>query len=450
MSMRQLFLLVPFTVLLMSEMFGWKLGISEGLSIKNGFLYAFLMVILIEHAVGGSARDPLLLKVHIPFVTLIILAGLSWAFTDIRTNIPHYSSEDRLMAVKNLLADFYLFFLVYYYGARNLEEAMGLAKMMLALTVLSNIVTIIDVYDIPDLGIVRQMEGESEHNRGRLMGPIGEPNQYAAFLAFFIPSYVALAMASARKNVASCMYLAASLATLVALLLTGSRGGVLGLVAGAAWGYWLVRHLIRLRTTIKGVALMVPVIGVAIAFAAMKYGALLLARVEVTASADTATDASAGRTWIWETALSLMGDHPLSYLIGMGWHTFAPYVGVVPHNTYLWYFFNLGAIGLMLYLIIVRNLLKVSRQAINGLSTDGDMLLKGFVFGFTALLTSVLFVDLFSPWYFIWAYIGTITRVAVEMNAEAQQQCAPSLSAEEVNDLTSVPMSGHERQAPLL
>lgn len=450
MNMRQLFLLVLFTTLLMSEMFGWKLGISEGLSVKNGFLYAFLIIILIEHAVGGSARDPLLLKVHIPFVSLIILAGLSWAFTDIRTNMPHYSSEDRLMAVKNLLADYYLFFLVYYYGTRNLKEATGLAKMVLVLTVLSNIITIIDVYDIPNLGIIRQMEDESEHNRGRLKGPIGEPNQYASFLVFFIPSYVALAMASASKIAARCIYLASSLATLVALLLTGSRGGVLGLVAGAAWGHWLVRHQIRLRTTIKGVALIVPVIGAAIAFAAMKYGTLLLARVEVTASAGTATDASAGRTWIWETALTLMGDHPLSYVIGMGWHTFAPYVGIVPHNTYLWYFFNLGAVGLMLYLIMVRNLLKVSRQAINGLSTDGDMLLKGFVFGFTALLASVLFVDLFSPWYFIWAYIGTITRVAVEMNVEAQQQREPSLSGGEQNNLTSVPMSGHARQASLL
>ena len=39
--MRRHFLLLLFAVLLLSEMFGWKLGVSQRVSIKNAFRYGF-------------------------------------------------------------------------------------------------------------------------------------------------------------------------------------------------------------------------------------------------------------------------------------------------------------------------------------------------------------------------------------------------------------------------
>ena len=420
--MRRHLLVLLFAVLLLSEMFGWKLGLSQGFSVKNAFLYGFLLLTLVQSAVQGGPRDPLLIKVHLPFISLIIVAGISWVFTDLRTSMPHYSSEDRLITVKSMLADFYLFFLVYYFGVRSLQDAIALAKAILALILVSNIVTVIDVYNIPDLGIIKQMEIDSEANRGRLMGPIGEPNQYAAFLVFFIPSYIALALATSREKFQRVIYLLASVVTIITLLLTGSRGGILGFVAGSAWGYWLVRDKVRLKVTIKVIALAILVAGVAVALAAIKYGTLLMGRIEATSNVGNATAASAGRTMIWQTGLNVMANHPSSFITGMGWHTFAPYIGVVPHNTYLWYFFNLGAIGIILYLLILRNVLNMTRKAVNGVSVDGDMLLMGFLFGFAALLVAVFFVDLFAPWYFIWAYVGVMARVAVQMNVEARQQ----------------------------
>ncbi len=418
--MRRHFLLLLFAILLLSEMFGWKLGVSQGFSVKNAFLYGFFLLILVERLSPGVSKDPLLTKIHWPFISLILVAGISWAFTDVRTNVPNYTSEDRIIALKSTLADFYLFFIVYYYGVRNLQDAIALARNILVLVFASNMITVMDVYNIPDLGIIKQMDSES--NRGRLMGPIGEPNQYAAFLAFFFPSYIALALATTRGRVARSIYLSASVATIITLLLTGSRGGIFGLVAGAVWGYWQVREKVRLKATFKVIALAVPVVGVAIAIAVINYSSLLMGRIDTTAQAGNASAASAGRTMIWQSGLSVMVDHPISFITGMGWHTFAPYVGIVPHNTYLWYFFNLGAIGLILYLLILRNILKLTREAVNGASVDGDMLLMGFLFGFAALLVSVFFVDLFAPWYFIWAYAGVMARVAVQMNAEARQQ----------------------------
>ncbi len=423
MNIRLFFLLLLFAVLLLSEMFGWKLGVSQGLSVKNAFLYGFLVLCLVERMMSKGQKDPLLTTIHGPFIFLILIAGISWMFTDVRTNMQHYSNEDRLIALKSTLADFYLFFLVYYLGVRKLEDAIVLSKAILVLVFVSNIVTVIDVYNIPDLGIVKQMdEAESEANRGRLMGPMGEPNQYASFLILFFPSYVALALTSTRGTVARYTYLSASVATLIALLLTGSRGGIFGLIAAGVWGYWLIRTKVRLKSAFRVILISVPIVGVAIMLAAMKYGTLLMGRIEATSKAGTATAASAGRTLIWEMGLNVMADHPSSFLTGMGWHTFAPYVGVVPHNTYLWYFFNLGIVGLLLYLVILGNVLKLTRNAVSGESVDSNILLMGFIFGFAGLLMSICFVDLFAPWYFIWAYIGVMARVAVQMNLEVQKR----------------------------
>jgi O-antigen ligase len=427
--MRRHFLLLLFAVLLLSEMFGWKLGVSQGFSIKNAFIYGFFLVILVERLSPSASRDPLLPKIHLPFISLILVGGISWALSDLRVHAQNYSDEDRLIALKSTLADFYLFFLVYYYGVRNIQDAMSLAKSILALVFASNVITVIDVYNIPDLGIIKQMDSES--NRGRLMGPIGEPNQYAAFLAFFFPSYIALAFATTRGKIASSLYLSASLATIITLLLTGSRGGVFGLIAGAIWGCWQVREKVRMKAMLKVIGLALPVVGVAVAIAVIKYSGLLLGRIDATAQAGNASAVSAGRTMIWQAGLNVMADNPISFITGMGWHTFAAYVGIVPHNTYLWYFFNLGVIGLVLYLLILRNVLKLTREAVNGISDDGDMLLLGFLFGFAALLVSVCFVDLFAPWYFIWAYAGVMARIAVQMNAEAQQRSESVATVEE-------------------
>lgn len=449
MSIRSLFLLLLFTVLLLSEMFGWKLGVFQGFSVKNAFLYGFLILFLIERMVSQGPKDPLLTTIHGPFILLILIAGISWIFTDVKTNMHQYSSEDRLIALKSILTDFYLFFLVYYLGIRKLEDAILLAKSMAVLVLVSNIVTVIDVYDIPDLGIVKQMdETQSEANRGRLMGPIGEPNQYASFLSLFFPAYVALALSSTRGILARYTYVSASVATLIALLLTGSRGGIFGLVAGGAWGYWLLRTKVRLKSTFKVIAISVPIVGVAILLVAMKYGTLLMGRIEATSNADTTTAASAGRTLIWQMGLNVMADHPSSFFTGMGWHTFAPYVGVVPHNTYLWYFFNLGIIGLLLYVTILGNVLKLTRDAVRGEAADSDMLLIGFIFGFAGLLISIVFVDLFAPWYFIWAYVGIIARIAVEMNWE-NRQWPESVSIDEASETSFSSMVRARRDARL-
>jgi O-antigen ligase len=420
--MHRFLLVLLFAVLLLSDMFGWRLGISTGLSVKNAFLYTLLLMILVDRLVHRPSRDQLFLRVHLPFLALIVFAVMSWLFTDAPGNVAAYSREDRFIALKGLLIDFYLFFVVYYFGARTLKDAVALAKFILLLVLVGNVVTVMDVYDMPDLGIIKQMEDVAEYNEGRLMGPLGEPNQYGAFLNLFLPAYFSWALARNRTPLGKTVFLAGGVVTIVCLLLTGSRGGYLGLVAGLLGGFMLVRRRARIIASMKAAVFAIPAMAIAVAVVVVRYSDLLRGRIEATTKAGDAVTASAGRLEIWESGLNVMADNPLSYVIGMGWHTFAAFVGVVPHNTFLWYFFGLGAVGLVLYLIILRNLLFLARSAVCRMSQDVDALLIGFVFGFTALLASVCFVDLFAPWYFIWAYVGIIARISILMNAEAKRQ----------------------------
>ncbi len=411
MNIRQTLLLLLFTVLLLSEMFGWRLGVGQGFSVKNAFLYALLLPVLFDFALARNKGSDAGIAIHAGFVVLALAAITSWALTDFDTRMPMYSREERLISIKSSLVDLYLFFLVFCHGPTNVKQAVTLAKALLILVMFANIVTVIDVYDIPDLGVIQQMGSESLANEGRLKGPIGEPNQYAAFLILFLPAYFALAFERSAAWQSRIVYSIGGGITLVSLLLTGSRGGILGVVLGLCWAAWVLREKVAFGRILRTAVVLVPFVAVIVALVSIKYEALLFGRLDATFNTGNAVTASAGRLSIWETGLGVMSRQPESFIAGVGWHSFAPYVGVVPHNTYLGYLFSLGVFGLAVYVFILNRVISVAKTAT--LIADGEprALVAAFTVGFLSLLVAVFFVDLFAPWYFIWAYIGISVRL---------------------------------------
>jgi len=49
----------------------------------------------------------------------------------------------------------------------------------------------------------------------------------------------------------------------------------------------------------------------------------------------------------------------------------------------------------------------------------------GFVVGTTAVAVALFFVNLYSPWLYVWAYIGIVMRIAV--NVTEQPVTAPAM-----------------------
>ncbi|HBA67252.1 MAG TPA: hypothetical protein DCZ48_13945, partial [Methylococcaceae bacterium] len=72
-----------------------------------------------------------------------------------------------------------------------------------------------------------------------------------------------------------------------------------------------------------------------------------------------------------------------------------------------------GIFGLFLNLLIIFYIFNIILKSINIADKQTRSLLGGFIFGYTGLLISIFFVNLFNPWFFIWAYIALMTRLAI-------------------------------------
>jgi len=431
--MRVFLLIAMYSVLMASEMFGWKLGFGTGLSIKNGFLYVLLLGIALELLIHRRPGDALTIPVNGFFLALIAYALASWLITDREYQFAGYTHGERFISLKGLLIDHYLFFAVYFYGTRTQKEAVRVTIFVLILFVIGNLITLMDAYDMPDLGLIKWIAG-------RISGPLGEPNQYAAFSVMFLPTLVALTI---RNGVSlRVLFGLGALATIAVILLTGSRGGAVGMIGGLAVGSIVMRRYISPGRIVKVIVLVAPLAIVALGVVASKFSGLLEERVEQS-SAGNLRDASAGRTMIWETGLRVQAEDPALFLWGRGWDTFRPEVRQASHNTYLEYLFNLGVIGLGLYLGLIASITRLQLYGLTGATGDERLLIIGFVLGWLCMLIAVFFVNLFNPWVFVWAYTGLVSRIAVHCAPARQRTTALSVRAN--SRLLSQPEAGHSR-----
>lgn len=411
---KRLLLLSLFLVLMTAEMLAIDLSLAPGLSIKNAYLYMFLLAIVVEAAIRKQEGRLECLNIHVPFILLISYATLSWLIVSLIVAFPGYEMLESLITLKNQLVDRYLFFFVFFYWAGSQKDVLWMVKYIIWIIVLGNVITLIDVYNIPDLGIIH------ERADGRVSGPLGQSNQYAAFLILFLPS---LALASWRGvGLTRLCYILGLLASIAVLILTTSRGAIIGLAGGIILGTLYLRPFIRLGQFTK-TAMVVAILGaLALSAVSYQYSDLLYARFVDQAGAENIGYVSSGRTDIWIQTLSLQMEKPVTFLIGYGWETYDVLRDFrrATHSTYVNYLFNLGIIGLGLFLILVGNVIRTTKKGIQNSDVLIQAQLIAFLFGFLSLLIHLFFVDLYKPWFFIWAYIGLMMRLAIGASMESQ------------------------------
>ena len=104
----------------------------------------------------------------------------------------------------------------------------------------------------------------------------------------------------------------------------------------------------------------------------------------------------------------------MTLITGYGWDTYVymPEFNLAPHNTYLKIFFELGLIGVGLVFMALVNVLRAARAGIKFADDATRTMLIAFTFGFLCLMVAIFFVDLTTPWLFIWAYTGAAMRLA--------------------------------------
>ena len=323
--------------LLATDALNLELSLAPGLSAKNLLIYLIAVMLALRMVVGrGSIMAAA--QIQTAFIVMIAYAAVTVLVAGLLVQYPHYDVMQSAIKLKSGLVDHYIFFLVCLFGVQTSEEAMKVIKGLLLGALFANILTILDAAGLVNIGFRIREDG-------RTTGAIGESNQYAAFIILFLPATIAAAVAAHGPR--RLFWFGATLTGAMALVMTGSRGGFVGLAMACAVGAYLYRHLISYSRASGWVfgSLILLVLGVSLS----PYGHLLAEHIIGTTGSIDASTASSGRSDIWADALAAMFAHPITFITGFGWDAYwSMAFQYSPHNHYLSLWFNLGLVGLLL------------------------------------------------------------------------------------------------------
>ena len=433
--MQKHFLLMLFFILFAAQSFAIELSLAPGLSIKNLYLYAMLATLAMNAAraqaqlnynttqkFGSEGQESTSLRgLHIAYSVFAFYALLSMLVVIGMFMDKDYDALTSVMTFKSNLLDRYLFFLVFFFGLTSFKDAVWLIKAILVIFILGNSITLMDALDMPDLGIIHQRDD------GRVSGPMGESNQYGAFLVMFLPlsAYIVFVTRGFQRLFFGFGFLM----SFGVLLLAASRGAMVGLtlalliITALEWKHISKKYFFPATVGLFVVGALIIVI-----VASQSEGLLTERFLDSSGGyGSSARSISSGRTEIWSAAIAKMNNSPLSFLFGYGWFSWgaaddmarlyenATKYNMAPHNSYLAYFFELGLIGLSLFLSVVLIIINYVRKALNYANNVAKGIILAFLYGFVALLIAIVFVDLYLPWVYVWSLIGVVVRVAYEM-----------------------------------
>ena len=407
-------LLLLFFVMFAGGPLGLHDSVVPGLSIKNAFLYVLFVAMAIETTVSGN-RKPEVLSVLFPFSLLLAYCLYSYLIVVFIVDYPDYDVVSSGFQLKTGLLDHFLMLLVFFYGVTKTKDAIWLIRMVIWLIMLGNILTLADAFQLPDLEILTLGYDD------RIQGFIGQKNQFGAFLAFFLPATLGVFLSEIGiRRIAAGVGV---LATFACLLLTFSRGSYVGVVLGALLaGIFLRKHIsARTMTRTAIIATVACTAAVPLLFVA-GYGDLILDRFSLlSGSVDTV---SQGRSTLWLRALSVMTEYPVTFVTGYGWNAYANFseFRLALHSVYFDYLFNLGLIGLVLFLTTLFGVFVVFRQGVVSASGIARSFLVLATFGVAAVCVAMFFSEVYYAGVLIWAYIGLILRVAIasEVNGSSR------------------------------
>lgn len=390
----------------LSQSFAFDPGPAPGLKIRNAIMYLLLLGLVLRATTGRGLRlqQP---AVPVVFSVLIGYALLTYVAILLVIDYPHYDVVYSGLFLKSSLIDQMLGFLVFFYGCRSDKDALLVLKLLLGCWALAHVVAVLDAIGLVHIGDIERDENN------RVQGAIGEPNQYAAFVASSLPALIAL-MATAKSAMRKLFWACAALAAAAALLLTISRGGYLATIVAGIAGLILFRRSLPSRklamwagVSIVGAAM---VIGLMVA---LGFGEQISDRVFGQMQTGGLGEASSGRTEVWATIMKVMFEHPISLLTGFGWGSYnsMPF-RFATHNHYLDLWFNLGLLGLVCGILLLVVPARIALKSLGSAGPDVRPMLASFVVGSIAMAIAVFFVNLYSPWHYWYCYVGVMMRLA--------------------------------------
>jgi O-antigen ligase len=398
-------------VLTASDVMSLDLSLAPGLSVKNAMLNLIAAFLVVRIVVQGK------FKLEIPVIVMSLAVTFLYALGSIFiasfvVDYPHYSLRDSIVALKYDIVDPALLLLMYFYGARTAADSIAITKALLVAMAVASLITITNVYGLTDIGAT-VFGGNDNYEANRVFGFFGHANETGTLIVVLLPAY--LAMYSGARDFWRPLSIAAMMVTVVVLIMTGSRGALAGLAIGGAWAAFLCRRQLSL-TTITRNAGPVALVGLPIVLIlGAKYGQEFFQRILSQGSSVDVGELSSGRTELWAKAIGRMMEAPLSTITGFGWNVYDSMgFPLIPHNHYIATWFELGLVGLLCFVFIIRQIMVRLLRAFGSADQQTRPYLVAAVFGVTILLVAIFFEQLFKPWLYIWPYLGVSLRAAVD------------------------------------
>jgi O-antigen ligase len=247
----------------------------------------------------------------------------------------------------------------------------------------------------------------------RICGVFGHANETAAFVAALLPAYIAVAESSAGAR--RLFWIGCMAPTATMLILTSSRGAIVGLVAGSLWAGVLCRRYLSAQRFVSWLSVTAATMVPMLLLVGWKYWHLMLGRWTEGTSV-SAYSMTSGRSDIWQGYLMKMLQFPWTFITGFGWnaHSVMSFT-YVPHNQYLTLWFTIGLVGIIGFIAIFRKVVTTAMAAARAAipQSDARRQIVAGIFGTLILGVAVFFGTMYIIWQFWWIYAGLVMRYSV-------------------------------------
>ena len=254
--------------------------------------------------------------------------------------------------------------------------------------------------------------------RAVYLGHYGDPNRLAGCLALSIPA-IGYLFRTTRSEIGRLALVAVGGNSLVAIVLTGSRGGMLALFAGVFMMIWLSRH----RVVGSVAAVVIAVLAVAVMPSGLmdRYSQMNIRKVAKASTAQT-------RWRIWMAGFEMAAEHPVLG-VGTGNYENAAYKQYMEstvteggqrwrpaHSSFIKILSENGAPALLLFVILhivsFKDLLRLRRASMRKWGRDGPIcgLSTALIAVFATVTVAALTID-YTDDLFPYLFIGAVAAL---------------------------------------
>lgn len=312
-----------------------------GLTIQNIVLYCAAAILVAVSASTGRLRS-----IRIPGVMFLLMIALfvsvSVVYVSYAGAIPVSLLENARIA-KTLIFEPILLYLISFLLVRNPRQGLKYLAIFVAIIGLINILTLMtSVFGLNPLNV-----GAHYLDKGRFAGLAGNPNK-TAYVLCIVFAFIYFFMKKTTKRRVKIFYVILLAFIPITIVLTGSRGGVLGLLVVMIFlaKIWRDQKLLVYIPSIIG-----PIVFLLLWMTENEYLIQAVDRFFLLGADDLSTVTSS-RTEIWSALFEIYLSGVISMFVGVGFGV-VQFIGfgARAHSMYIQVLVEFGAIGLMVWLV---------------------------------------------------------------------------------------------------